>query len=535
MLASVALTDIGIARAQSVHEFGVELYCNNTYRVTPLRTEIIYPITVKNTGDLPDSYSFSFVKWSPTGEESKWAVGFSPYSLDLAPGNESIVNLSIKPTCTCQANLYILVTFIATSLGNNSINASIVTNTTAGDLGLAMDCAHPTKQTLISENANFSINLQNSGTVTERFVIEDSGLGDGWSASHESSVYLLPTETRTVTIAVAHPTNASFGSYSFNISAYPERGIDLKKTIALTVVIGYLGVEIALVNHSALAPGTDMQYDLRISNNGSIPDTYRLSLSNLPEYWAAEFPDGKQTFYPALDKSGTLDVVVKLRIPANVSHGTYGILIFVNSTTDPMVSDTVELSFPIFSDLVLKNATFPNGTVKVGEQVKLSATVANEGIATSENVTVKFYANHWLIGMKTIGELAPGEQETTSIMWTIKPERNDNLTDYRLLVFVEGSDEVNELNLSNNQLIQAITAIQPNAIEPNSQQLAGAIVIIALCAVGIAVLAMRSKPKTIPLKEESHDENKGAKQEAKKDKKTGQNQKSSKGKTKRRK
>jgi len=473
--------------------YGVELFCENTYRVVPLRAEIVYPIVVKNIGNLSDRFQFTISKLSPTHEESKWQTYVNKWSVDLLPGEEGIVNLSVKPTCTCQANLYILVTLTAISQGNNSIYASITTNTTAGDLGLVVDCPHPTIQSLPGTESNFTILVQNSGTITERFFIEHEGIPESWITTHLDSIILQPSEISNVKLSVLTPSNATYGTYSFNVSVYPERGLELRKEISLTLVVGYLGLELSLENSSKILLGCDLDYNIRIKNTGSISDRYRLSFSNVPDGWIAEFPDGKQVYYPTLDKNSSLELKVRVRIPEEVSHGRYSIKIVANSTTQPEVSDSLTLTYPIYSDLELVDATLPTGTIEIGKEVKLSAIVANKGIAIAENVTVKFYAEQYLIGQHELGALLPGTKMVSTFNWIVNSRKNESPLEKKLIVYVEGSDEVNELNLTNNQYVHDLSIVNPKNKEINSVQFSITLIALILCV--ICILLVVAKPR----------------------------------------
>ena len=130
----------------------------------------------------------------------------------------------------------------------------------------------------------------------------------------------------------------------------------------------------------------------------------------------------------------------------------------VTDEGDLWSEDTAEIDIIYVSDLSVSSSeiAFSPLNPAAGQQVTISATVANQGLEDAAGIDVSFFDFDTLIGQATIGSLAAGATADVSIP-ALFPEASFRL----ITVKVDPADTIVELNENNNEASSVLQVGQP--------------------------------------------------------------------------
>ena len=169
-----------------------------------------------------------------------------------------------------------------------------------------------------------------------------------------------------------------------------------------------------------------------------------------------------------------------------------------DNNTHPAESSTITVEVTKIHDIAVANVTPSSDTVKIGEQVSINVTVANEGHYT-ETFNVTVYANTTLIGTLTDEILISGSSTTFTITWdTTDIAKGDytisaNATVLESTVNPQGIDD----DLDDNTYTDGIVTVQ-EAPAPDILIYAAvaAVAIIVIAAIALYTLKVRKTKST---------------------------------------
>ncbi len=136
------------------------------------------------------------------------------------------------------------------------------------------------------------ISISNKSLEIDSFRLTLDGIPGGWIATSSPVTLLNPGEEKRVTIIVRPPPapETSVGHYPFTIKVssqgYPDRqaNVDVTLHIAAFEIQGRIGVMIDSTQFS-VAPGSSMDVNILLNNQGLVDDEFRLAVDGIPANW----------------------------------------------------------------------------------------------------------------------------------------------------------------------------------------------------------------------------------------------------------
>ncbi|RLG31890.1 hypothetical protein DRN97_08680, partial [Methanosarcinales archaeon] len=112
-----------------IRRYGVDLSCANPEKSIPSGGYALYDITVKNTGNIEDTINLIL----PPPCYCGWVYTLDKSSVELLPGESTVVVLNVSDVIGHPAESYREVEVIGTSMGDSTKSDSVLTKTTVGD------------------------------------------------------------------------------------------------------------------------------------------------------------------------------------------------------------------------------------------------------------------------------------------------------------------------------------------------------------------------------------------------------------------
>lgn len=136
-------------------------------------------------------------------------------------------------------------------------------------------------------------------------------------------------------------------TYVDDVSLVYKMWVDLAVDGIGDDVFGALGSGNGGLSSKSAIAGDTLSYDLRVENEGTVADTYRLT-STLPAGWTAWLQIGATTqafpyTMPSLPAGASVTYKVKVRAPAAAAAGTYDTVVSAQSTTTASRVDSARL------------------------------------------------------------------------------------------------------------------------------------------------------------------------------------------------
>jgi uncharacterized repeat protein (TIGR01451 family)/gliding motility-associated-like protein len=309
----------------------------------------------------------------------------------------------------------------------------------------------------VADNVTFTLTVTNNGPNTATNVVVTDNLPDGFTAvSVTPSVgnWAAPAWTignmptgQVVTLKMIAKVNAS-GTYTNVATLSSDTNIDDPDNATDEVTVTPVPVANLLiskvVDNETVSVGSDVTFTITVSNNGPSTAQNVVVTDNLPNGFTlvSATPSAGSWNFPLWTLGDMVNNQVEtITIVATVNAtGSY-----TNNATAS--SDTQDLSSGNNSDEV---TVYPNGkanlaiakvvdnaTANVGENVKFTITVTNNGPSVAQNVVVTdnlpngytFISatpsvGNWNDPLWTIGDMANGEVVTLEIEATVNPSGN---------------------------------------------------------------------------------------------------------------
>jgi hypothetical protein len=219
-----------------------------------------------------------------------------------------------------------------------------------GILNLGEDGADAKREPLpswvCSAGASISrtIRFRNTGKVAQRFNVAVTGIDPKWVQLDQHATPVEPGAEGVATLVVNVPDYVPTGVYSFSYRAQSSdanhfwlgdtrvaqlvvtnqgraRQLNMSDWDLASGVLSPVGVKQPWV-----VPGASMELNVAISNAGSAPERITVSIDDLPAQWV-ELPKPQ-----SLEPGAKSQVVVRLRVPADVKPGEYAYTLRVSAT-----------------------------------------------------------------------------------------------------------------------------------------------------------------------------------------------------------
>lgn len=262
--------------------------------------------------------------------------------------------------------------------------------------------------------ASFTVEITNPYPTAETFSLTTEGLG-GETVGLAGSVTVPAGQTVSTPLTITTPITATPGTLGFVVQAATASGaadsVEGELTVAPDVALQTQAVDLGLSPTKATAgQGTFAQYQLTVTNVGSVADSYALSVAGLPQSVTASL--GQTTIDVPPGVSNFRDVGLALDVAKGTTPGNYSFTATATSASDPAVSSSTSGTLAVTAGGVTVTLNPPSGAPGSGYQ----ATVTNTGtIADTYNLALAGPAALVArLGLKQV-TLAPGASQVVPI------------------------------------------------------------------------------------------------------------------------
>ena len=273
-------------------------------------TWVSYPVRVTNSGNGNDTFDlFTGTDW-----QAQIRIGGAPAGqVSLGPGATAQAELRLRPPAEADWNESREIFFTATSQGNSSHSASVVTNTSVG----GMMAASPVAGALPGGVASFRLELANLGDVSDDFELALVAGDPGWDYSLEpASLTLAADEHGFAWLNFTIPREASPGT-AHNLtlrasSSSMQEQVALRLEVLAPSGLGLWPLEEGN-DRAFVDPGATAFFDLQVLNHEETPLDVTFAAS-LPAGWSASF-DNASGWSKSVPAGGATTVSLGITAP----------------------------------------------------------------------------------------------------------------------------------------------------------------------------------------------------------------------------
>ncbi|MBS3815940.1 MAG: PQQ-binding-like beta-propeller repeat protein [Candidatus Thermoplasmatota archaeon] len=352
-----------------------------------------YTFMVNNTGTYEDNYTLS----ASSSNSGPFQIVEYPNWVFVSVGGSVEVNVTVDIQGPISARDSSSISLNATSMNYPSIYDNDSMRVTYGQYNVSVKA--PQDQLVTDTGTHsFLFEVNNTGSLNETFDLT-VGTSESWSAyADPDPVHVLWNESKSVYVNVTVPSTATgnttcrvtLNASSVNGNATGEDFTNITYHEA-TVDVVPPGERIEF------QPGSYL-YQFRINNNGTIDDTYDLSVFSSNTAWSVSLLNSSVTI-PA---NGNKTVTVTVTIPTTANPGDYS-LISLNSTSQNWSAydnDTMKVSYDEYG----VNVTAPEDMMKTQTKIysfkfwvnntgTLNDTYTLNAISDNPDFTISSYPN----------------------------------------------------------------------------------------------------------------------------------------------
>jgi uncharacterized membrane protein len=312
------------------------LYVDNAVNVTispsyqegTVGENLTYTVTVQNTGRYDDNYSLDI-------SAGGWSYKISPPTVSIPAGGSENATLSVTLGAGAQD---ITVTATGAYASDNSMTSAV-------GVPFSISIFPDENSALLGENVGFTIIVRNLGENVDNYslVARDDA---GWGLALDDNLLenVAPGENRTTGLTVTIPDNENLIGVEDNITVIATSQANPWASDNATCIAraGFYGVRVSILpDYQENAPGGRLNYAIRISNTGTVNDSYELTFRdniNGDAYWEENISlDNSLLAVPAGENRTT---TLRVTIPDNAPPGTEdNITVTATSRADNRVSD----------------------------------------------------------------------------------------------------------------------------------------------------------------------------------------------------
>jgi uncharacterized membrane protein len=381
--------------------YGVDLSVDNGAKTTEVGVNATYTLTVKNTGNVTDSFVFTC-----TNPDNANVVDLDRTQVTLAASETETVALTVG---NVTAGTY-RVNVTATSQKGTNKTAVVSTTTTVISYGVNLTVDKKENTTVAGENATYTLTVENTGSVVDNFTlkVENANGATVANLSKEEIVNLSAGSSEDVLLNVS---DATVGTYRVNVTATSQTDTNKTAVVSTTTTVISYGVNLTVdKKENTTVAGENATYTLTVENTGSVADTYNLTVTNQDNAsWLDLNPKQIQ-----LNESETENVTLKV---GNAAVGTFLVNVTATSQSDTNKTAAVYTTTTVISYGVNLTVDKKEKTVVVGENALYTLTVKNTGSVWDKiNLTVTNLDNASVMGLNmTQVQLNTSETETVAL------------------------------------------------------------------------------------------------------------------------
>lgn len=392
-----AIASTGVVR-------GVDVEISPSYKENLPGENLIYIVTVTNTGNIADNYDLS------VNQTKDWEVIFWFTFLNLPPYSSAQSELIVMVPENAIPGTQDNITVTAISKTDNMVTDSDSCIAQAKIVREVEVSVSPSERIgLGGENLTYTVTVANMGNVPDNYALENIDTM-GWDLSlSEDLLEIENGMSVNVTLTVAIPDD-SMGRTLDNITVTAtsqENENVWDSASCLTRVKVVAGVDVLIdPDWQRYFVGENLSYAVTVVNTGNVPDNYDLSVEDSDDWgpWLSE--NRLENLWPGENKPATLIVT----IPENATPGTEdNIVVEATSEENAEISETASC---------IAHATVPKAEFEfiILYQVRLSVNLL---IDNGSKLVAKFYKydNNTYQAENVIDEFTPPKHvENTLIL-----------------------------------------------------------------------------------------------------------------------
>ena len=324
---ATVITSVGILR-------GVDVSISPSYQENLPGENLVYIVTVTNTGNVADNYDLS-VSY-PEG----WQVTFLFNFIDLPPYSSAQSELTVIIPKNAIPGTSENITVTAVSQSDNMITDSdscIAQVKIVRGVEVSIFPENPIGPP--GENITCIITVTNTGNVDENYALTVSD-NENWGPTLSENLLTVPAGSgNTAALSVVIPSNAYGGAQdNITITATSTENTEVSVSvscIAQAAVFRAVRVSISPSSIKALQ-GATLPYTVTVSNEGNVDDNYNLTVSDT-KGWGPSLPE-----YLAVPAFENRTTTLNVTIPGDAAPGTVdNITVTATSQENAQVSDSV--------------------------------------------------------------------------------------------------------------------------------------------------------------------------------------------------
>ncbi len=396
ILTATSMTDSGVSAeatgtTNAISYPGVSLSADTTTQSALTGGTVTYQLTVTNAGDFTDTFAVSI------GESDWTTTASTPNVGPLAAGATGTVDIMV----TVGAGVSDSVVVTATSSLDMLISDSVVLMTEAILPGVTVTSPQDTQSATSGETLTFTIDIENTGNVTDTFDLAFSGNSWPTSLSDATVGPLTPGESASIEVYVIVGLDVSD---SVTVSAESQLSASVSDSVVLYSLSITPGVSLSAdATEQAGLAGAVIDYPLTVTNSGDTTDTFALSFDGA--LWDTVL--SADTAGP-LDPGQSAVVTATVVVPATGSSDS--VTVQATSSYVSTINDSVTLTTTAWRPDVTVTAPVSSQSGVIGGMVTYTVTIENSSNVT-DTYALAVSDNVWAtaLSVSSSGSLAPGE------------------------------------------------------------------------------------------------------------------------------
>lgn len=412
-LAVVVLSD----DADAVTSISLSIQGDDTQSVTP-GSSATFKVNVTNTltsTSLTVNLTYST---PPTG----WTAQLSQTSITVPALATRSVTLTVGVPSSAGADP-VGKQIVVTATPDFGDTEQITTTTKVSQTyGIQTSTATASKNTVGGSTVTFSLTINNTGNGADTVAVTHSGQPSTWTVSHVSSVTVPASGSRTVTITVVPPSNATAGTYQTTVKATSSDGTTNDQTTFIIIISKVYGLSLSSSDVSKyVTPNVPAYYNLSVTNTGNTGDNAIISIVNAPSGWTVLPTSNPVSLAPGETKS----FQVLVTAPNTVLAGTQ-VQISVNATSNGNGSIVRTLSINAVVNQVYDPRVTPrtnNQVIAPGSSGTFKINVTNNGNGNDTvdmSITGVPTGQGWVYNFNPVSvSLTPGQTKTVDLTFTL--------------------------------------------------------------------------------------------------------------------